>query len=104
MPLKAADDTECVKQEVTEAMALDKILLMRLQGHDFWIARKGQDAAGYAVGILREEDYRSMGIYVSPGFRGRGIGSALKKAQIDSAAEMGCSETYSNVSEGNILR
>ncbi len=47
------------------------------------------------------ESYRSEGIYVSPDYRGRGIGLALMQAQIDFARDLGCDEIFSNVADVN---
>ena len=101
VPLKQADDSECVGSPISEELALEKIMSMEEDGSDFWIAKYEQMPVGYAIGIVRGESYRSEGIYVSPDYRGREIGLALKQAQIELARNLGCDEIFSNVTNVN---
>ena len=102
--LKRADDSECTGNKISEDLALEKIMRIRDGGSDFWIARDGQNPVGYALGILEGESYesyRSQGIYVVSDYRGRGIGTALKQAQIAFARDLGCDEIWSNIADAN---
>jgi len=99
--LKKADDSETIGREVSDSAALDKILSIRDEGYNFWIARDVKAPVGYAVGIARDNFYLSTGLYVLPNYRLRGIGSSLKKAQIEFARELGCDEFITHVGEEN---
>ena len=101
VPLKQADDNECTGSSISEDSALEKIMRIKEDGSDFWIARYGQIPVGYAIGIVRKESYRSEGIYVTPGYRRREIGLALKQAQIEFTRNLGCNEIFSNVADVN---
>lgn len=101
VPLKQADDSECVGSLISKESALDKIMNIRDDGSDFWIAKYRQMPVGYAIGIARGESYKSEGIYVSPDYRGWKIGLALKQAQIEFAKTLGCDEIFSNVADAN---
>ena len=101
VPLKQADDSECIGSPISEELALEKIIKIKNDGSDFWIANYGQIIVGYAIGIVKGESYRSEGIYVSPDYRGREIGLALKQSQIELARKLGCDEIFSNVANIN---
>lgn len=96
IPLKRADDIESSKENISEYMTLHKVIKLREDGRDFWIAREFNRAIGYAVGIVRGESYYSEGIYVIPEKRGEGLGALLKKAQIEFARALRCNEIYTN--------
>ncbi len=97
VPLKQADDSELINSLISEDLALDKVISIRRDGSDFWIARLGENAVGYAIGAVHEGSYRAQGIYVVPKYRQRGIGLALEQAQIEFARAQGCDEIFSNV-------
>lgn len=99
--LKQADDSEFTGTQISEEAALEKIIRIKDDGSDFWIAVYEQKPVGYAIGIVRGESYRSNGIYVAPNYRLRGIGSALKQAQIEFGRNLGCDKIWSNVADAN---
>lgn len=72
---------------------------------DFLIAKLGEnEVAGYTVGrkIEHNNTYHSSGVYVVPKYRGMGIGTELKKAQIELAKEYGCSEISASTEKDNL--
>ena len=100
-PLKRADDSECIRQVISEEVALERVIEWRERHYDVWIARSGDDTVGYAVGEKKGESYQSYGIYVAPLYRNGGIGTMLKAAQIDHARQCSCEYIWSNTSETN---
>ncbi len=114
IPLKQADDEIYLKRPVTEDEALEKLISLRNHLYDLWIARLKSQVIGYASGIVQgigfpkeerlesKEIYRGEGIYVAPEFRNQGIGSALKKAQIELAKALGCDEIMATISPENL--
>ncbi|MBS3051371.1 MAG: GNAT family N-acetyltransferase [Candidatus Aenigmarchaeota archaeon] len=101
IPLKQSDDSECIKQQVPEEVALQRVIEWREMHYDVWMAKAGLDVVGYAVGKRQDGGYRSYGIYVEPAHRNRGIGTLLKNAQIEHARKCYCEYIWSNVSENN---
>ena len=99
--LKQADDNECTGESISEDLALNKIIRIKDDGSDFWIAKYEQIPVGYAIGVILGKSYRSEGIYVSPDYRNKEIGLALKNAQIDFARDLGCNEIFSTVAIDN---
>lgn len=61
-----------------------------IQGSTFWLASFFEQEAGYAVGRHYNQNYVSQWVYVMPTLQRRGIGGALKRAQIDFARSLGC--------------
>ena len=101
VPLKQADDSECMSSPISEDLALKKIIRIKEYGSDFWIAKYRQIPVGYAIGTVQGESYRSEGIYVTPDYRGKEIGPALEQAQIEFAKNLNCDEIFSNVADLN---
>jgi len=60
------------------------------------------DWIGFAVGIEKGDEYFSDGLYVLPEFRSRGIGTQLKKAQIELARKRGCKSIKTYIERDNI--
>jgi len=101
VPLKQADDSEATKSQIPSELALEKVIRLHEKGHNFWLARLNGQPIGYAVGIGHGDWYQSMGIYVTPDHRGQGIGSELKRAQIDFTRDNGFEGFLSNVDGTN---
>ena len=102
VPLMRGDYSEALGYDITLDVALDKVLYMKEGGGDFWIVRQRGMVVGYAMGkVMEDGSYRSDGIFVSPDFRNRGIGTLLEQSQIDYAKELGCPAYHSTVEERN---
>lgn len=87
----------------SEDATFEHVLSLREYGYNFWIARQGNKAIGYAVGNAENSDiYRSEGIYVAPDFRRQGVGFNLKKAQINFARENEFTELLADLTETNV--
>ena len=83
--------------KVNGGLALENLVGFYKRGDDFWIARLGQEAVGYAQGNSPDNfNYDSL-VYVKPELRNKGIDRILMLAQIDFAREKRYSEMWLTV-------
>ena len=101
VPLKQADDSEVIGHPISDESALDKLVRIREDGYDFWIARLNGEAVGYAMGGGKGDNYTSEWVYVTSAHRRHGVGSALVGAQIEFARKQGLTEILSDVPSAN---
>jgi GNAT superfamily N-acetyltransferase len=101
--LKKIQDSEFLGEVVSKKSALEKILKMKSDGCDFWLARIPEDAVGYAIGIGQEDrTYESKGLLVVPKYRRHGIGTLIKQAQIDYARSQGYTQIWTEIGGDNV--
>lgn len=96
--LKTENDAEYCRRTPDQEHGLRVTLSSLRNKMEAWLAFVGEEPIGYVWGKRREDMYEGEGLYVQPGWRNQGIGTALKKAQLAHAQEQGCTR-YSTVIE-----
>jgi len=101
-PLQALYDPEFLRNtnpnaKVNGELALENIVDLYKQGHDFWIARLGEEAVGYAKGNSPDNLNYDSAVYVKLELRNKGIDRILMLNQIDFAREKGYLEMWLTV-------
>jgi ribosomal-protein-alanine N-acetyltransferase len=71
-------------------------------GPFFFIARRGREFAGYAVGCLEKGRHAEIvSIAVGPAWRGEGIGAALMQHELEALRDAGARDAVLTVRTGN---
>jgi len=99
--IRRARDHEHGKSKISLSSAFDKIIRLRKQGNEFWIAKISKEPVGYAFGKEHGRLFKSNNVYVLPDFRKHGIGHLLVLAQIDFSKRQGYKGIYSYVESDN---
>lgn len=102
LPLRLAWVKEEIGIQLEEPTELQNLIRRFEQGRNFWIGKNKDRIAGYCCGYDLVDIYISDGVFVYPAFRNMGIGSKLKRVQIEHARKQGYDSILSHVKKDNL--